>query len=157
MRTFHYLAPLALILAPLLASAQNSQDVIVIPWPAKPPCDARDRLPKGSLLGFSERHGEPSFARRYAPSLTLPASEDKVFKIAKSNHFRIYLDGDGIDALCIEPPEGLPVNDESIRKVYMLVDDDPGRSRTTQIRYFVYADGNGMVTYIEPKYVYTAL
>jgi len=89
--------------------------------------------------------------------LTLPTPEEIVFKIAKANHFKIYLDGDGIDALCIEPPEGIPLNDESIRKVYILVDDAPGRSRTTQIRYFVYADGYGMVTYIEPKYVYTAL
>lgn len=157
MRTFQCLALLALTLAPVLAPAENNQDIVVIPWPAKPPCDTRDRLPKGKLSGFSERHGEPSFAKRYAPSLTLPAPEDQVFKIAKAQHFKIYLDGDGVNALCIEPPEGLPVNDETIRKVYMLVDDGPGRSRTTQIVYFAYADSNGMVTYIEPKYVYTGL
>ena len=157
MRTFQYLVLLASVLAPVLASAENSQDIIVIPWPAKPPCNARDQLPKGRLSGFSERHVEPSFAKRYAPSLTLPAPEGQVFKIAKAQRFKIYLDGDGTDALCIHPPRGQPVNDETIRKVYMLVDDDPRRSRTTQIRYFAYADGNGMVTYIEPDYSYTGL
>ena len=157
MRTFQYLVLLASVLAPVLASAENSQDIIVIPWPAKPPCNARDQLPKGRLSGFSERHVEPSFAKRYAPSLTLPAPEGQVFKIAKAQRFKIYLDGDGTDALCIHSPRGQPVNDETIRKVYMLVDDDPRRSRTTQIRYFAYADGNGMVTYIEPDYSYTGL
>jgi len=157
MRNFQYLVVLTLALVPVLAFAQNSQDVVVIPWPAKPPCNARDQLPKGRLSGFSERHSEPSFAKRYAPSLVLPASEEQVFKIAKAQNFKIFLDGEGEDALCIHPPRGQPVNDETIRKVYMLVDDAPGRSRTTQIRYFAYADGSGMVTYIEPDYSYTGL
>ncbi|BDU22190.1 hypothetical protein [Dyella sp. GSA-30] len=157
MRNFQYLVLLALVLAPVLAFAKNSQDVIVIPWPAKPPCNARDQLAKGRLSGFSARRTEPSFAKRYAPSLTLPVSEDQVFKIAKAQHLKIYLDGDGTDALCIHPPRGQPINDETIRKVYMLVDEGMLHSGATQIRYFAYADGNGMVTYIEPDYSYTGL
>jgi len=157
MRYFRPLVLPALVLAPALAFAQKGRDVIVVPWPAKPPCSARDQLPRGRLSGFSERRTEPSFAKRYAPSLTLPASEEQVFKIARAQNFKIYLYGEGSDALCVAPPAGQPVNDDTIRKVYLLSDEKIRRSRDTQINYFVYADSNGMVTYIEPDYVYTGL
>ena len=80
-----------------------------------------------------------------------------MFKIAKAQHFKVYLDGEGTDALCIHPPRGQPVNDEIIRKVYMFIDEGTLHSGTTQIRYFAYANGNGMVTYIEPDYSYRGL
>lgn len=155
MRNLYYLTLLTFILAPLQAAAKNNKDVIVIPWPANLPCDARDKLPEGTLSGFAERRGEPSFARRYAPSLRLPAPEEQVLKIAKDQHFTIYLDGDGVNALCTALPSGQPVNDKAIRKVYLLVDGKVRRFSDTQINYLVYADGNGMVTYIEPHYIYT--
>jgi hypothetical protein len=139
------------------SAAVSGHKIEHYPWPEPPQCTGRDKLPPGRLSGFAEGVGKPAFTKHYSLSLNLPMPEERLLDIADSLNLQIVLLRDGPDALCAHRPERQAVNDDTIRKVYYLLDGSTVDSGSTHVRYAAYVNGNGMVVYIEPDFSYDGL
>jgi hypothetical protein len=146
----------ALFASPTSAAA-SSYKIEHYPWPDPPQCSERDKLPPGRLSGLAEGVGKPAFSKHYSLSLNLPIPEESLLDIADGLDLQVVLLRDGPDALCAHKPVRQAVNDDTIRKVYYLLDGSIVDSGSTHVRYAAYVNGNGMVVYIEPDFFYDDL
>jgi len=152
MRTFF--TGLLLIFISMSLRAAPDHAIENFPWPKPPECSRRDSLPHGQLSGFAQGVKTPSFAARYAPALSLPVPEERLLDLADKFKLQIVLFRSGTDALCARLPQWQAVNDDSIQKVYLLLDSAVVDSGSTHVRYTAFVNKAGMVVYIEPSYTY---